>query len=68
MYKVTKIKKERRNFKMNNTLKMLPPKKDLETLKVLKQLIKTNRALAELKRMCKSNTKSKYFNKCNYYK
>ncbi len=34
---------------MNNTLNMLPFDANLETITILKQLAKTNRALAELK-------------------
>ncbi len=38
---------------MKHNLKILPPKSNLETVEILKQLIKTNRVLAELKRICK---------------
>ncbi|MBN2829284.1 MAG: Fic family protein, partial [Candidatus Cloacimonetes bacterium] len=41
-------------MKSNNGLSKLPPKADLETVAILKQLNKANRALAELKGISKT--------------
>ena len=48
---------------MKHELKMLPPEENFRTVRILEQLARTNRALAEL-RICKNNTKSTYINKC----